>query len=320
MARRDYVFQGAVFDAMAEEAVIDEAVYSSLIEGAFTSRKEASRFIQAQTEPKNKAEQMVRNNYHALTYVIEHLNEPITEELIITIAEIVTKNASETEVTGYRSAPVYINDPNGVVYTPPDSKAVPDMMKQLFSFIQSSDLHPVLKACIAHFYFVYVHPFNDGNGRTARTLSCMMLLQSGYDFFRFTSISDLVAQQRGKYYRAIKNVENSDGDMTYFIDFYSDMLARTVQKMEDHLIHHVYAGQRIRDLEASGKLNKRQLQGTKWLLEGQQTQITVEVWRKKHKVSVETARQDLILLCEQGLLVRTMQGKKAVFRILHENE
>ena len=138
---------------------------------------------------------MVRNNYHALTYVIEHLNEPITEELIITIAEIVTKSASETEVTGYRSAPVYINDPNGVVYTPPDAKAVPEMMKQLFSFIQSSDLHPVLKTCIAHFYFVYVHPFNDGNGRTARTLSCMMLLQSGYDFFRFTSISDLVAQQ-----------------------------------------------------------------------------------------------------------------------------
>ena len=315
MARRNYIFEGSVFESMAEEAVIDEAVYSSLIEGAFTSRKEAAKFIHAQAEPVNKAEQMVRNNYHALTYVLEHLDEPITEETINNIAKIVTRSASEIEVNGYRSGPVYINDSNGVVYTPPESKAVPEMMGQLLRFIRNSKLHPVLKACIAHFYFVYVHPFGDGNGRTARALSYMMLLQSGYDFFRYFSISDIVAKERGKYYRAMKNVEISDGDMTYFIDFYSDMLARTVQKMEDHLIHHVYAGQKIRKLESSGKLNERQLKGAKWLLESQQSQITVEAWRKKHKVSVETARQDLLMLCDQGLLVRRMQGKKAVFKI-----
>ena len=319
MARRDQVFDGSDFDAMADEAVIDEAVYSSLIEGAFTTRKEAAKFIHAQTKPKNRAEQMVKNNYHALTYVLEHLDEPITEEIFINIGKIVTKNASETEVTGYRSASVYINDPNGVVYTPPEAKAVPEMMKQLVLFIHENDLHPILKACIAHFYFVYIHPFWDGNGRTARALSYMMLLQSGYDFFRYFSISDIVSKERGKYYRAIKNVEDSDGDMTYFIDFYSDMLARTVKRIENHLICHVYAGQMIRNLEASGKLNERQLKGTKWLLESQQAQITVEAWRKKHKVSVETARHDLNLLCEQGLLVRTMQGKKAVFRISYEN-
>ena len=102
--------------------------------------------------------------------------------------------------------------------------------------------------------------------------------------------------------------------MTYFIDFYSDMLARTVQKTEDHLFRHVYAGQKIRELTSSGKLNERQLKGAKWILESQQTQITVEAWRKKLKISVETARQDLLLLCDQGLLVRTMQGKKAVFK------
>jgi Fic family protein len=188
------------------------------------------------------------------------------------------------------------------------------MMGQLIDFIQNSSLHPVLKACIAHFYFVYVHPFGDGNGRTARALSYMMLLRSGYDFFRYFSISDIVAKERGKYYHAIKNTEDSDGDMTYFIDFYSDMLARTVQKTEDHLIRHVYTGQKIRELTSSGKLNERQLKGAKWILESQQTQITVEACRKKLKISVETARQDLLLLCDQGLLVRTMQGKKAVFK------
>ena len=82
-----------------------------------------------------------------------------------------------------------------------------------------------------------MHPFGDGNGRTARALSYMMLLQAGYDFFRYFSISGIVAEERGKSYRAMRNVEESDGDMTYCIDADSNMLARTVEKMEHHLKH-----------------------------------------------------------------------------------
>lgn len=314
MARRDYVFDGSVFETMAEDAVIDEAVYSSIIEGAFTSRKEAARFIHGQKEPQNRSEQMVKNNYEALTFVLEHLEEPITEETIIRIAEIVTRGASENEPAGYRSAPVYINDQNGVVYTPPPAEMIQEMMNRLINFIQKSELHPVLKACIAHFYLVYVHPFSDGNGRTARALSYMMLLRSGYDFFRYFSISDIVAQERGKYYRSMKNVELSDGDMTYFIDCYSGMLARAVQRMEEHLIRHVFSAEKLKMLEKDGNLNDRQLKGAKWLMESGQSQITVEAWKKKTGVVTETARRDLLQLCNCGILIRTMDGRKAVFK------
>ena len=318
-ARRKIIFSGPVFDEMEADAVIDEAVYSSIIDGSFTSRKEAKSFIQGKKAPQNKSEQMIRNNYDALTYVLEHLNEPITENTIITIAEIVTRSAAEAQVEGYRSASVYVNGPEGVIYEPPKAEMVPEMMKNLIEFLQNSEFHPILKACIAHFYFVYVHPFADGNGRTVRALSYMMLLQSGYDFFRFFSISNIVAQERGKYYRSILNVEKSEGDMTYFIDAYTDMLARTVQKMEDHLRCHVFAGQKIRELENTGALNERQLKGAKWLLESGLLQITVEAWKKKYKVATETARQDLLLFSEIGLLSRSMEGKKAVFRII-ENQ
>ena len=258
---------------------------------------------------------MVKNNYDALTFVLEHLEDPITEETIIRIAEIVTRGASENEPSGYRFAPVYINDQNGVVYTPPPAEMIPEMMNRLINFIQKSELHPVLKACIAHFYFVYVHPFSDGNGRTARALSYMMLLQSGYDFFRYFSISDIVAQERGKYYRSMKNVEHSDGDMTYFIDCYSAMLARAVQRMEEHLIRHVFSAEKLKVLEKDGNLNDRQLKGAKWLMESGQSQITVEAWKKKTGVVTETARRDLLQLCNCGILVRTMDGRKAVFKI-----
>ena len=316
LSRRDQIFDTPAFEAMMDDAVIDEAVFSSMIEGAFTSREAAIGFLRKQKEPANKSEQMVKNNYDALTYVLEHLDEPITSEVIIDIARIVTRNAAEEQVTGYRRGKVVVMGREEVVYTPPEAERVPEMMDALIRFIEESELHPVLKACIAHFYFVYVHPFGDGNGRTARALSYMMLLQSGYEFFRYFSISSLVAKERGKYYKAMRNVEESDGDMTYFIDFYSDMLARSVAEMENHLTHHVLAGQRVHALEQSGVLNDRQLAGVKWLLEGDSERITVDSWRKKHKVTTETARRDLLTLTEHGILTRQMEGRKAVFHII----
>ena len=318
LARRDIAFTGPEFDALFQNAVVDEAVYSSVIEGTFNSREQAAEFIRRNKQPRNKSEQMVKNNYDALTYVLEHLEDEINEETILQIARIVTRRGAEVQVTGYRDGAVYVTGREGVVYTPPQADAVPEMMRLLVEFIQKSELHPLLKACIAHFYFVYVHPFGDGNGRTARALSYMMLLQAGYDFFRYFSISGVVAEERGKYYRSMRNVEDSDGDMTYFIDAYSGMLARTVEKMEHHLKYHVLARQKLKALEQNGTLNERQLKGAKWLLEGSNSSVTVEAWRRKYKVVTETARRDLLALCDAGLLSRELDGRKAVFRVLRE--
>ena len=318
LARRDIAFTGPEFDALFQNAVVDEAVYSSVIEGAFNSREQAAEFIRRNKQPRNKSEQMVKNNYDALTYVLEHLEDEINEETILQIARIVTRSGAEVQVTGYRDGAVYVTGREGVVYTPPQADAVPEMMRLLVEFIQKSELHPLLKACIAHFYFVYVHPFGDGNGRTARALSYMMLLQAGYDFFRYFSISGVVAEERSKYYRSMRNVEDSDGDMTYFIDAYSGMLARTVEKMEHHLKYHVLARQKLKALEQNGTLNERQLKGAKWLLEGSNSSVTVEAWRRKYKVVTETARRDLLALCDAGLLSRELDGRKAVFRVLRE--
>lgn len=316
LARSNVAFSAELLDAAdAAEAMIDEAVYSSMIEGAFTSREKAAAFIRKQKSPQNKAEQMVQNNYDALTFVLEHIDEPITERTILEIVRIVTRSAAEVEVQAYRTETVYVTGREGIVYAPPEANQVPMLMQSLVTFIADSELHPILKACIAHFYFVYVHPFGDGNGRTARALSLMMLLQAGYDFFRFFSISGIVAGERAQYYRAMLNVEEADSDMTYFIDCYSGMLAKAVALMEDHLKHHVLAQARMKQLKQEGFLNERQLKGAAWLFESAGDSVTVEAWRKKYKVVTETARKDLLSLCEAGVLVRTVEGRKAVFCI-----
>lgn len=314
IARRSFVFD-ELSEKTMEEATIDEAVWSSVIEGAFTSKAEAARIIQQNKSPTNKSEQMVKNNYQALLYVLEHLEDPITAQTLIDITRMVTRGASDETVEGFRTVPVYVTGRESIVYTPPDAAQVPALVDDLLAFITDSELHPLLKACIAHFYFVYVHPFTDGNGRTARALSYMMLLRTGYDFFRYFSISGLIAEERGRYYKAMRQVETSVNDMTYFIDYYSSMLSRSVERMKEHLLGHVLTEKRMHALQATGRLNERQLKGARWLLEGKTAQVTVDAWKKKFRTATETARQDLLLLCEEGLLERKMEGRKAVFII-----
>lgn len=317
VARRSFVFDELSEQAM-EEATIDEAVWSSVIEGAFTAKAEAARIIRQNKSPANKSEQMVKNNYQALLYVLEHLEDPITTQTLIDIARIVSRGASDETVEGFRTVPVYVTGREEIVYTPPDAAQIPALVDDLIAFITDSELHPLLKACIAHFYFVYVHPFTDGNGRTARALSYMMLLRTGYDFFRYFSISGLIAEERGRYYKAMRQVETSVNDMTYFIDYYSSMLSRSVERMKEHLLGHVLTEKRMHALQAAGRLNERQQKGTRWLLEGKTAQVTVDAWKKKFRTATETARQDLLLLCEEGLLERKMEGRKAIFIIQRE--
>lgn len=318
LARRELIFDRPEYQAAFEEAVLDEAVYSSVIEGAFTTRKEAQAFIQEGRTPKNKSEQMVKNNYEALTYVLENIDAPITKETIFQIYSLVTKDTLEESAASdrYRDEPVFVRSQRGeIVHTAPRAEQVPQMMDALIAFIADSELSPLIKACVAHFYFVYVHPFIDGNGRTARALSYMILLQAGYDFFRYFSISGVIAEERSKYYKAIKDVEDDDFDMTYFIDYSIGMLARAVKKMEDRLVNKVVMEERLNQLRASGA-NERLLAGAEWLLKSPNHSVTIKAWEQKFGVVTETARQDLFKLEEAGIVKRKLVKRRYEFEVL----
>ena len=318
LARRELVFEGAEYEEAFREAVLDEAAYSSIIEGAFTTKLEAREFIDNGRSPKNKSEQMVKNNYEALTYVLEHIDEPITEQTVFGIYALITKGtlAADVPTDAYRSQPVFVQSGRGeIVHTGPEAEKVPGMMTALLDFINNSELPPLLKACIAHFYFVYVHPFVDGNGRTARALSFMMLLQAGYDFFRYFSISGVIAGERAKYYKAIKDVEDDDFDMTYFIDYYTGMLARAVKAMEEQLVNKVALAQTLEGLRAAG-MSSRVVDGAEWILSGPNRSVTIKAWQKKFGVVLETARQDLFKLEKAGIVKRRLVKRQYEFEVL----
>lgn len=192
------------------------------------------------------------------------------------------------------------------------------MMADLIDFINNEDnLHPVVKASIIHFYFVYVHPFFDGNGRTARVISYMYLLQKGYNFFRFFSISTVIKEQKNKYYKAIQSSEDHLGDLTYFIDFNIRMildsiinvLSRIGKEFGKLLIFH--------NLEKNGVLlTLRQKRCLSYFIKTEKNYITIDEYQKKFKIAYETARKDLNSLETIGLFNKTKVGKKFIYKFV----
>ncbi len=297
----------------------DEAFYSSVIEGAHTTKKRTKELVEKGLEPKNKDERMVLNNYKALMFILENLHRDIDEDIIIKIYQKVTEGTLDEEELGYRNNQNYVRSLNEVVYEPPKYEEVPKLMKDLVKFINDDSedlLHPLIKALILHFDFVYIHPFNDGNGRTARALTYMYLLKSGYHFFKFFSISSLLKEFRGNYYKAIKNVEDYDSDVTYFIEFYLDMMEKSIKKVSSDF-RNQYLLKVIKEkiLNRGLELNSRQVKSLEKIIKVNKKNVDIAFYMSLNKVVQETARKDLQELVEMEILQVTKLGMKNVYNL-----
>ena len=304
-----------VITEIGKESMIDEAFYSSSIEGAFSTKEDAHRLIESGKEPKSKDGRMIANNYSALQFVIEHLDDQVDDDLIIKIADILTEGTLDGgPIKEYRNDAVYVVSRRGKIeYTAPEAKSVKPMMGELCAYLNDPMIHPVEKAVIAHIYFVIVHPFFDGNGRTARALTYMVLLKAGYDFFRLIPISGILSENRSRYYKAIRSSQDpaNGHDLTYFSDHYSKVLADTLKATE----RRIDIMEKLRSVEGilDPPFDARLLKGARWMAAEDIPTITAAKWQKKFGVSFETARKDLIELEQLGFLTRRKQGHKVFF-------
>ena len=301
------------------EGIIDEAFYSSAIEGAFSTRAKAHELIQSGKRPESVDERMIVNNYEALRFVLDHLDSPINEALVLEIARILTEGTLEQDTkAGWRDGPVQVvSGRQEVVYTAPGADQIRPMLDDLFAFLASEDIHPVIKSCAAHIYFVTIHPLFDGNGRTARALAYMILLQAGYNFFRQVPISGLLAQERFRYYKSIRASQDpaNGNDFTYFVEYYTDMLYRSVSGIHRHMSEKTKVEQ-LRRETAGLASSDRLCAGLEWLYEKEYKTITTEKWKDHLKVSFETARKDLTLLAEKGYLSVRTSGHRRFFDVM----
>lgn len=174
-------------------------------------------------------------NYLAAMKYIDKVvakKRPITEKVILKIHRLVTENTLEEIYSGhYRKGPVFVvrrkfGWPDETMYTGPEADKVPGLMKDLIAWIRNSvgkDIHPIIVAGIVHQELAAIHPFQDGNGRTARALATLILYERGYDFRRLFALEDYYNKARPKYYSAInigKNYEERRVDFTPWLEYF----------------------------------------------------------------------------------------------------
>lgn len=183
-------------------SLMEEAISSSQMEGAATTRQVAKDMLRKDQSPKDRSQQMIMNNYSAIQYLVEHKDNQLNKDFILYVHRLMTfKTMKNPEDAGrFRSETDDIRVANEItgetVHTPPAAHEIPSFLNDLCRFVNDEQdtvfIHPIIKAIILHFMIAYVHPFVDGNGRTARALFYWYMLKQGYWLMEYLSISRII--------------------------------------------------------------------------------------------------------------------------------
>jgi Fic family protein len=177
-------------------------------------------------------------------------------------------------------------------------------------FEEEQPFDPVLKAAIAHLWFVTIHPFEDGNGRIARAIADMALARSEQSPQRFYSMSAQIRLERNAYYEILEATQKGDLDITAWLKWFLDCLDRAIRGAEQTLSG-VLRKARFWEAIKDQRLNPRQRAVINRLLDGFEGKLTSSKWAKLTKSSPDTALRDITDLVERGVLVRDSAGGRS---------
>jgi Fic family protein len=316
-------------DTYLVSSLMEEAINSSLIEGAATSREVAKEMLREGRRPKDHSEQMIANNYRAMQFVREVNDEHLTKEMILELHRILTEDTLEDPDNAGRlrtaSDKIHVvSMDQKVLHTPPDAPELEERLTRLCDFANHKEsgktfLHPLLKAMILHFMIGYDHPFVDGNGRTARALFYWYALRHGYWLLEFLSISAVIKEAPQQYVQAYLHTETDDNDVTYFLIHQLETVKKALERLHDYLRRKAAETEDAEKLldrtVLRGTLNHRQLALLHHAMKHPGFLYTIEGHKNSHNISYQTARTDLLKLSseEVPLLRRRKQGNAFVF-------
>lgn len=308
-------------------SLIDEAITSSQIEGAATTRTQAKAMIKSGKKPKTPDERMILNNYYGIRQITESLkDEALSPGLIKRIHKILVEELLDNpaEVGHFRQdekeeEKVRIYDDDGtILFVPPHHSEISERVDKLCDFVNDEEdfYHPVIKAIVLHFMIGYIHPFVDGNGRTARGLFYWYLVRKGYRLFEYVSISEIIKKSIGQYKRAYLYAENDEGDLTYFIYYHLDVIGHCIKSLEKYIQKKIVQYDNLkRRIRRQEDLNLRQIDLLNHALRHKESVYTINGHLNSNKISWATARSDLLGLAEKGFLVKQKKGKELCFLV-----
>ena len=314
-------------DAYLINSLIEEAINSSQLEGAATTRKVAKEMIRTKRPPRNRSEQMIFNNFHAMQFVQEYQKERLTPAMIYELHRIVTdKTLDDANAAGTLRTPnddiQVIDNQGNLLFVPPKAEELPKRLKILCDFANAKEptsfIHPVIKAILLHFMLAYDHPFVDGNGRTARAIFYWQMAREKYWLIEFTSISQIIKMAPAKYARAFLYTETDDNDVTYFILHQLRVIQRAIEQLHAYLARKTQelksAVQLLEKTKLEGVLNHRQLALLESALKEPNAIFRIREHQNVHRIAYQTARTDLLMMSDElNLLHKVKDGKTFIF-------
>lgn len=185
-----------------------------------------------------------------------------------------------------------------------------EMDRFLNWFNNETRIDPVLKAAIAHFWFIIIHPFEDGNGRIARALTDMLLARAEGSGERFYSMSGQILVERKQYYKILQKVQHSSGDITEWLDWFLHCLKNAMLATGD-TIQKILRKAGFWRLHEQTPINERQRLMLNKLLEGFEGKLQTSKWAKITKTSADTALRDIKDLIDKGILQQSNEGGRS---------
>lgn len=306
-------------------ALREEAIASSMLEGAATTRRDAKQMLKSGRKPRSRGEQMVLNNYRAITFIRDNLKLDLSAEFLLELQTILTESTldKQDEVGRYRSdtdrITVIDQRDDEVIHVPPPASELAERIEKLCAFAnqpaqEGGFIHPVIKACVVHFQIGFDHPFCDGNGRTARAIFYWLMLREGYWLFEYLPISRLIYRSPVRYARAFLYCETDEFDLTYFLMYKLSIISRARRELREYMKRkHRQMSQARKLFSADRKLNHRQQEIVLQAARNPDRFFTIADHQSKHAIAYGTARSDLLELAQWGYMKQVQVGNRYEF-------
>jgi len=304
-------------------SLMEEAIASSQLEGAVTTRKLAKEMLETNRKPRNESEQMILNNYEGMKWIVANKDKPFTIDNILELHGIITKNTlSSTRDEGAFRTDNNVNvvdvQTGEIVHHPPSHEQLSQLMNAFCHFANDKQavrffIHPIVKGITLHFLLGFIHPFSDGNGRTARTLFYWYLIKKGYWLIEYMSVSRIMLKAKAQYARAYLHTELDNNDLTYFILYNLQCIKTALEELKKYIERKTREKKRSITLLRNTNFNDRQIHLLQEILHDQTSNYSVGQLEKWFKVSNQTARNDLNGLVEVGLIEFRKAGKQLLY-------
>ena len=318
--------------AMAENLTYD-IVFSSEVEGIRLNVEQVRSSIARKLGIKNvkytAPSHYVDSVVNVMLEAVQHYNMSLTKEKLCAWQAAFFSSGysegSQIEIGQYRTNEEHIVSGmfgrEKIHYIAPSPNRIEEEMKKFLTwFDEEEPVSSVIRSGIAHFWFVSIHPFEDGNGRLARILSDMVLARGENSEFRFYNVSSQINKDKNHYYDILERMQHGDGDITEWLVWYMQKLVEALNEA-DSIVTTILNKSFFWQKAATVPMTERQTQMLNLFLDGYEAKITSKTWATLAKCSRDTAIRDIQNLVDKNILVENIPGaKRPSYSIVYDAE